>query len=116
MSNVPVQHQQKLEVGSEVLFNVMTDGRGNDNVISLAILPAGSLQERQTSPSKSCHSSLDLNRTRRKDVLIPLCGLSPQNASFFLEAMLHCETPDHISSTELKNILNAFVSQGDHHN
>ena len=62
MSNVPLQHQQKLEVGSEVLFNVMTDGRGNDNVISLAILPAGSLQERQTSPSKPCHSSLYVNR------------------------------------------------------
>lgn len=48
MDNVPAQHQQNLEVGSEVLFNVMATGRGNDKVISLAVLPAGSLPEKKT--------------------------------------------------------------------
>ena len=58
MSIVPAQDQQKLEVGSEVLFNVTTDARRNESVISLAILPAGSLQERQTSSSKLPRSAL----------------------------------------------------------
>lgn len=52
MAAVPNQHQQKLEVGSEVLFNVITDTRGNENVISVAILPAGSLPEKQTTAGK----------------------------------------------------------------
>ena len=60
MANVPAQHQDKLEVGSEVLFNIMTDARGNETVISLAILPPGSLPEKQTSSSKQMPKNLDL--------------------------------------------------------
>jgi len=51
MELVPPQHQATLAVGSETMFSVFPDARGNDIVGSIAILVPGTLQKENVSSS-----------------------------------------------------------------
>ena len=55
-SDVPSQHLEKLQPGAEVMFTVLPDGPDNDTVISVAVLPSGTLPAEQVSPGKSLWS------------------------------------------------------------
>jgi len=52
MELVPPQHQATLAVGSETMFSVFPDARGNDIVGSIAILVPGTLQKENVSSSE----------------------------------------------------------------
>lgn len=51
-SDVPPQHQDKLQVGAEVLFTVIDDARSSaPTVVSLAVLASGTLTAERSSSS-----------------------------------------------------------------
>ena len=52
-SDVPSQHLEKLQPGAEVMFTALPDGPDNDTVVSVAVLPPGTLPAEQVSPGES---------------------------------------------------------------
>ena len=51
-SDVPSQHLEKLQPGAEVMFTVLPDGPDSDTVISVAVLPPGTISAEQVSPGE----------------------------------------------------------------